>query len=259
MTPAAGHAPWSSQIENMSTTDDSKSDCGVYTITNSKTLKVYVGSSAKVKRRWADHRRTLLSGEHANSKLRNSAALHGASVFIFALVQPCSPGTLVVNEQAWIDKLDAVKAGYNVRVLAHSNAGAVFSAEAKRRMSEAQSGHAVTLATRVKIAASAKGRVVSEATKEKLRAARAGRVFSETTRKKMSDARKGKVLSAAAVESLRVRNTGRVVSQETKEKLRQANIGKKHSAETKDKISAVVREHRAAKKAGMAQSTNTLD
>lgn len=81
---------------------------GVYTIRNTVTGQVYVGSSSDTAKRWQRHRNCLARGAHENAALGRDWREHGAEAFTFAVIDviadAADAGPLIEAEQRWIDR-----------------------------------------------------------------------------------------------------------------------------------------------------------
>lgn len=77
--------------------------CGVYTITNTKNGKKYVGQSLDILQRWRQHRHRLDEGTHLNAHLQAAWKLHGADAFLFQVLHLCEPDALGEKEKATLD------------------------------------------------------------------------------------------------------------------------------------------------------------
>lgn len=100
---------------------------GVYCITNTVNGKQYVGSAVNLAVRWVSHRSRLRTGNHHNPHMQAAWNKYGPDVFTFTVLEECPPARLVEREQWWIDTLDCVRHGYNIRLKANSNQGIVQS------------------------------------------------------------------------------------------------------------------------------------
>lgn len=110
---------------------------GVYMITNKVNGKVYVGSATQSFRgRWGQHKSYLRRNKHANRKLQNSWNKHGEKCFVFSVIEYTTPEDAVAREQFHIDRLDAVKHGYNLSPTAGSTRGTKWTEEMKKRKRE---------------------------------------------------------------------------------------------------------------------------
>jgi group I intron endonuclease len=94
---------------------------GVYAITNTVNGKQYVGSSKHLGQRQAEHRLLLRKGLHPNRHLQAAFVRYGEQAFEYRILEECSPETMIAREQHWIDALDAICHGYNLRPFAVSN------------------------------------------------------------------------------------------------------------------------------------------
>ena len=90
---------------------------GIYTITNIKTGKMYVGSSTKsVYERMRGHLRDLRENKHPNSLLQNAWNIYKEESFKFELLIDCLPEHCLGVEQYWINMLNSCNRnfGYNL-------------------------------------------------------------------------------------------------------------------------------------------------
>jgi group I intron endonuclease len=78
---------------------------GVYTIQNKVSGEVYIGSSRRFKRRFAQHRSFLRGKYHQNSHLQHAWNKYGESAFEFKILVICSPENMQPYEQLLIDGL----------------------------------------------------------------------------------------------------------------------------------------------------------
>ena len=176
---------------------------GIYKITNTVTLQVYVGSAVNLARRIRTHRSYLSRGVHANRKLQNSWNKYGEASFVTSTLEQVEPLMLIEREQFWIDSLDAVTKGFNIRIKAESNLGLKTKPEtiAKLRAirhtpemraakSARQMGHVVSAKTREKLSKAKIGRKMppkSELARQKSRLTLTGKTFSDARKKAISD------------------------------------------------------------------------
>lgn len=95
---------------------------GIYTITNSVTGDVYVGSSSNIQSRWSHHLSDLRKGTHHSSRLQRAFTKYGEKAFVFALIEevPIDAILLLQREQYWLDTLQPA---YNARKQAERNSG----------------------------------------------------------------------------------------------------------------------------------------
>lgn len=178
---------------------------GIYQIRNVVNGKLYVGSSVDLISRRSNHFRQLRKNIHHNIKLQYSYNKHGEQSFVFEVVEFVDkPEDLISCEQYWIDKLEAVKRGYNICPTAGSTLGFYPSEESRRKMSESRSGE---------------------------KSYWYGKHLSEETKRKLSEAHKGLKLPPEAIEKLRIRNSGKgnpmYGRHHTEESKRQMSLTKK--------------------------------
>jgi group I intron endonuclease len=143
---------------------------GIYSITNTKSGKVYYGSSNDVKGRWKTHGSKLRRGVHPNLHLQSSWNKYGSESFGFKIEEEISPDKLQDAEQCYLDwcklfSFWSYNIGYDAECatrgmkfgppsvehrrkigLANSgsnsaNYGKKLSDETRRRMSEGQRGN----------------------------------------------------------------------------------------------------------------------
>lgn len=88
---------------------------GVYSITNTKTGKMYIGSSKNIETRWKQHLKMLNNGTHHSAKLQRSyTATKDKSVFQLDVLEEVADETTLLDvEQKYIDKFDTFNSGYN--------------------------------------------------------------------------------------------------------------------------------------------------
>ena len=123
---------------------------GVYSITNRRTGKLYVGSAFVVSRRLYHHRERLRKGTHENQYLQRAWNKYGEAAFRLDVVEACPPSRVLKREQFWMDKTDSYNRqyGYNICPVAGSAmAGRTHSEESRRKMSRARKGKVPTAAT----------------------------------------------------------------------------------------------------------------
>lgn len=162
--------------------------CGVYTITNRISSKVYVGSSVSLRGRKWRHWRDLINNCHPNQHLQRSWDKHGEGVFVFEVVKRCHPSKRLVYEQFYIDFL--LKSGvtlYNSHLKAGSPEGWRHSEESKKKISDAHTGKRMSEEAKAKMRGK---REWSEESRQRIVAsnkARTGEKWSAEARKKFSE------------------------------------------------------------------------
>lgn len=167
---------------------------GIYSITNTVSCRVYVGSATYIQRRFAQHRHALRKGTHHSPRLQNSWDKHGEDAFVFEVIEECHSDALTEREQFWIDEMHALcrRRGMNVRPDATSNTGVKRTPEYIAAMSARLKGRKRPLEERLRISEALRGRTVSPETREKIAASRRGKVASDKTRAKISAANAGR-------------------------------------------------------------------
>ncbi len=64
--------------------------CGIYSITNMKSGKVYIGQSNDIYHRWSQHKHQLNDGHHSNQAMQVDWKTEGEPVFVFEIKTLCS-------------------------------------------------------------------------------------------------------------------------------------------------------------------------
>jgi len=223
--------------------------CGIYAIENIISGRVYVGSSTNVKRRWSEHQSLLQNSKHHSIRLQRSWAKHGASAFVFRLLESAPLERLTEREQHWMTELSAadLKLGFNVLPNAGTPKGRTFSPETIAKMSASQRGRVLSVETRAKIGAKSIGRTLTDAQKAVISKRHAGKVLSPDTIAKLTG-RKLPPLSDAHKASIRKHHLGNPRSPEVRMRISQSLMGRKHgpmSDSHKARISAAQKARRA--------------
>lgn len=135
-----------------------KCNSGIYQIKNLVNEKIYIGSTNNFKRRKARHFSELRNNCHKNNYLQRSFNKYNEENFIFEILEYVEDRErLLEREQYWIDKYKPYINGYNLRIIAESNAlikiprdviirrsqkrmGKKHSEESKQKMSKAHKG-----------------------------------------------------------------------------------------------------------------------
>ncbi len=89
---------------------------GVYQIRCIPTGKIYVGSAVNLRKRWAEHRRSLKRGSHGNRYLQFAWNKYGEEHFEFSVLEFVDVSYLLEAEQQWIDSTGCVdkEIGFNI-------------------------------------------------------------------------------------------------------------------------------------------------
>src|SRR5574343_705861 len=120
---------------------------GIYKILNIENNKVYIGSSARLRKRKYEHFKFLETGKHCNSHLQNSYNKHGKNSFKWEVLENINDiddlvelkKVLLEREQYYLDLYESYnpKKGYNFCPLAGSRLGSKgvpLSEEIKRKL-----------------------------------------------------------------------------------------------------------------------------
>jgi group I intron endonuclease len=175
----------------------------IYRIRNLINGHCYIGSSVNIERRWKGHIKSLQLGRHSNRHLQSAFDKHGESAFVFEVLEitdDCIP-----REQFYLDTLHPE---YNLSPTARSNAGCIYSAEARARMSAAQEREPPSEA-QLRGYEAKKGKPRSPEARARMSAAKMGKPMSAEARQKMSIASKGKPKSAEHRANIGAANKGK--------------------------------------------------
>ena len=178
--------------------------CGIYCIENLINGKKYIGQAININRRWNIHKCELRSNNHKNPHLQKSWNKHGEVVFIFYIIEECTPENLNERERYWITEFktfDNLLYGYNM-----SNGGDVNTKRSKE-------------------------------TGEKIRNKKLGVPRSKETRDILSRAFRGRKQSPEKIEKRASKIRGIPCSEESKLKISKSNTGKKATDATRQKMS----------------------
>lgn len=120
----------------------STKESAVYSITNRKNGKRYIGSTSDLANRWKAHRLQLKNGNHHSTHLQHAWNQDGKDSFVFEVLEKCAPSELQSREQYWIDTFRTADDcyGYNIAPRAYSTLGIKASTELRQRMSETRKG-----------------------------------------------------------------------------------------------------------------------
>ena len=185
--------------------------CGVYSITNKKTGKMYIGQSVNIERRFRQH---INSGKDY-MYIDRAIKKHGEDAFDYNILLECDESKLSDEEHKFIKLFGTYKKGYNLtwggevspmkcpeivekireslKGDKHYLYGKHHSKETRKKISEANKGinnhmwgkhH--TEQTKNKISEVHKGKTISKETKKKMSDSHIGQNLSEQTKKKIN-------------------------------------------------------------------------
>jgi len=201
-----------------------KDKCGIYSITNRVTNKLYIGYSSNFSERWCNHRNELRRNIHDNEHLQRAWNLHGESNFKFERIEICYKYELVEREHYWCKLLKTHNRdiGYNEK---ETGEGAPSGMLGKKHTEE----------SKMLISQNRKGKLVGKDNPFY------GRKHTEEWKKKASENRIGKPnvkligrrLTDQHRENLRTSHIGQVV---TDEQRKRRSERAKNDPKTKDRI-----------------------
>ena len=243
---------------------DAETNCsGIYQIVNTVNGKVYVGSAARFRTRWATHRSLLRKCTHGNEHLQRAWNKYGEASFDFSVLELVEDvAQLIAREQVYLDAVFALGCQYNVSPTAGSTLGKAHSAETKQKIRESATGRKQNLTEAARKAMSegllGNKRGVGKKRSPEQRASMSEAQRNRGPRKSHSAETKAKMSEAAQKrapisEETRARisaaSTGHILSAEVREVLRGKSTGRKQTEATKAKVQATwarKREERAA-------------
>lgn len=197
---------------------------GIYRI-DGPNGKFYIGSAKWVARRWIEHKRDLKRSVHGNPKLQAAWNKYGEGAFTISVLEVVPElEKLIDREQHWIDTLNPVAHGYNIKLKADSPLGLKHSEETRRLMSEAHKGR--------------KHGPMSDEQKKLLSAALKGRPQPKEAARKSAESRRGKKRPPEVGQKVSAARKGMKFSDEHRANLSAAKRGKKASEGTKAKMRA---------------------
>lgn len=109
---------------------------GVYMIRCKVSGKVYIGSSQNIEDRWRRHKGELRLGKHHSFKLQAAWNKYGEDAFELVVLEVVACGFVSIVEQAYINKYDAFKNGYNCARLTSGGGGPSGEANGKSKLTQ---------------------------------------------------------------------------------------------------------------------------
>lgn len=227
--------------------------CGIYKIT-SPTKKIYIGQSINIKKRF--HHYKILACKD-QSRLYNSLKKHGVEKHKFEILQVCEREQLNELEVYYIELFQCFDSKYGLNLRSGGNQYKQ-SEETKQKISIANKGRKLSIASRKNMSNGQKGKIFSVEHRKKISEANNGnkhpmfgKYHSIESKQKMSQSHSGennpvygKHLTEEHRRNIGKGNKGKIRTNETKNKLSIINKGKTSnrkgvilSEETKRKIS----------------------
>ena len=219
---------------------------GIYAIRNLINGKRYIGSAVNLAFRWKSHRWNLEAGKHHSYLLQRAWDKHGASAFVFEVIEATTDDNLVLREQHWIDHFRSLstRRGYNVALMAGSTLGTKRSSETKAKISAALRGRKCSPEHVAAMVEGWKQRRLTHPplqhtaeTIKKLRDLAMGRTISLQQREKIAAALRGRTINAEVRAKISTANKGRPISDAQKAMISAVHEGKVYSAESRAKMS----------------------
>jgi group I intron endonuclease len=156
---------------------------GVYTITNLKNGKCYVGSALSFRRRWYEHQSYFRRGVHHAKHLQHAWNKYGPEAFEFKPLLICAPKDLLLYEQR---AMDTLKPEYNTSPTAGNTLGVKHTAETIAKMIAYRTGRKQDPEHVAKRAAGSRGKTRTAEAKERMSIAATGRECTPETKAKIS-------------------------------------------------------------------------
>lgn len=219
----------------------------IYSITNVKNGKIYVGSTKDFNKRYYLHLLSLRNNKHYNLYLQRAFNKDGENSFSYGLLEKCNNENLIEREEYYIKKLKAcdIKFGYNMNPRGDrppSWKNKKHKEETKEKIKQWNKGKKISDYVKKRASETHKGKKISEEQKLFLKENFKGeknpmygkRPYDIWLEKYGKDEADKKLKNWK--EKISIRNTGRITSEETKLKISKSNTGKKQSKEAVEKI-----------------------
>jgi len=110
---------------------------GIYTITNTITNHMYIGSTSNFIKRWNYHKLDLRKNKHENSYLQRAWNKYGEENFIFDKLIECDVEFIYSEEHYWCNLLQThnKSLGYNLKAT-HPNNKCIVTNETRQKLRE---------------------------------------------------------------------------------------------------------------------------
>lgn len=216
----------------------------IYVIRNTFNASVYVGKTSNFAKRRADHWYCARKGD--TRPLYCAMRELNSENFTLSVLEEHELELMAIErEKFWISHFDSFNNGYNLTPSGGfhiGNKGRKFSADHRRKLSDAHKGKILSSETRQKLSDIQRGRnrgPRSDETKAKIGRAHKGKIISFEQREKIRQALLGRSPSKETCQRISDSNMGRVINESTRQKLSLAHIGIKHSNETRAHFSKI--------------------
>lgn len=156
----------------------------IYSITNQRNNKRYIGISVEFPNRKRNHLWHLRKNKHSNVKLQNAYNKYGEENFSFDVLEELDNAdkmTVLEKEHDYIKKYDTFKSGYNMSEGFDGSTLVEWTERQKKLASERWKGNDIWL-----------GRKQSPEHIKKRTAVHKGKVLNDETKRKISESRLGK-------------------------------------------------------------------
>lgn len=229
--------------EKMERLCGSMHNCGIYSIRNKSTNKIYIGCSKNIKDRWKTHCKKL---RNRISLINRAIQKYGKDNFEFTILLECPSMCFNYWEQYYIKIYNTMTPnGYNLT--SGGEYKKTYSNETRKKISNSSKGRTITelcksRASKVNSGNSyAKGHLHTEEWKNNMstilrgvkhttehvennRKSQLGKKLSESTKAKIGIASKNRITTDSARINMSTAQLGRKHSDETKQKMKEAHL-----------------------------------
>lgn len=228
-------------LSGVTTMDILPRTSGIYQILCVPTGKVYIGSSANLRRRWREHQKYLTAGtwRKSNHYLMHAWRKYGAEAFEFTILEFVEPEHLLEREQYYLDTIRPFdpSIGFNSSPTAGSVRGIKLSDERRKSISNRQRAYMNTPEMKAAVSARKKGRSVTPESIEKFKAWRREHPVTDEQKAAHGEKMRGRKASEETRAKLSAIHRGKKRTPESIERSRQARIGSKRSDAAREKMS----------------------